>query len=145
MEAHLARYRLADLFLDTLPYNAHATACDALWAGLPVLTCRGRGFAGLVGASLLGALGLPELIAENLPDYERLALDLVRDPPRLMELRARLARLRTESPLFDTARYCRQLEAAYTTMWTRARAGLPPVRFSVAPNTRSVNDLGGAR
>jgi protein O-GlcNAc transferase len=133
MESHLARYRLADLFLDTQPYNAHATACDALWAGLPVLTCRGRSFAGRVGASLLTALGLPELVAESLQEYERLALDLARDPPRLAGLRARLERLRHASPVFDTTQYCRHLESAYTTMWGRVRAGLPPEGFAVEP------------
>jgi predicted O-linked N-acetylglucosamine transferase (SPINDLY family) len=124
IDAHLARHRLADLFLDTLPYNAHTTACDALWAGLPVLTCRGRSFAGRVGASLLTALGLPELITDSLDDYESKALDLARHPHKLVSLRGKLAVLRDTSPLFDTTRYTRHLESAYTAMRTRERSGL---------------------
>jgi predicted O-linked N-acetylglucosamine transferase (SPINDLY family) len=120
-QAHLARYRLADLFLDTLPYNAHATACDALWAGLPVLTCRGGSFAGRVGASLLGALGMPELVTDNLDDYARTALELARDPQRMGKIRIRLEEQRRQSPAFDTARYCRNLEAAYAAMCARHR------------------------
>ena len=87
---HLARHRLADLFLDTLPYNAHTTASDALWAGLPVLTCKGEAFAGRVAASLLHAVGIPELITSNLEDYQTLALKLARDPALLAEIKARL-------------------------------------------------------
>src|SRR6202012_1911610 len=90
-EDHLARHACADLFLDTSPYNAHATACDALWAGLPVVTRRGTAFAGRVGASLLTALGLGELITESEEDYETLAFALAQDPARLKVLRARLA------------------------------------------------------
>jgi len=130
-DAHLARHRLADLFLDTLPYNAHTTACDALWAGLPVLTCRGRSFAGRVGASLLTALGLPELIADSLEDYESIALDLARHPQKMTSLREKLAVLRGTSPLFDTARYTRHLESAYTAMSTRYRDGLPPAALCI--------------
>lgn len=111
MEVHLARHQLADLFLDTLPYNAHATAADALWSGLPVLTCRGSAFAGRVAASLLSAIGLPELITETLADYEATALALVRDPARLKALRGKLAANRATAPLFDTARFTRDLEA----------------------------------
>ena len=109
---HLARHALADLFLDTAPYNAHATACDALWAGLPVLTCRGTAFAGRVAASLLTAAGLPELIAETPEDYETMALTLARDPARLKALRARLVN-RATSPLFDVAQFTRNIEALY--------------------------------
>jgi predicted O-linked N-acetylglucosamine transferase (SPINDLY family) len=116
LDVHLARHRLADLFLDTLPYNAHATACDALWAGLPVLTLRGTAFAGRVAASLLTAVGLPELITENAQDYEALALALARDPARLGALREKLATNRAAAPLFDTARFTRNLEAAYAQM-----------------------------
>jgi protein O-GlcNAc transferase len=116
LDAHLARHQLADLFLDTLPYNAHATACDALWAGLPVLTCRGTAFAGRVAASLLTAAGLPELITESAADYEALALALVRDPTRLSALREKLASARATAPLFDTPRLARDLEAAYLRM-----------------------------
>jgi protein O-GlcNAc transferase len=116
LEDHLARHRLADLFLDTLPYNAHTTASDALWAGLPVLTCRGLSFAGRVGASLLGAVGLPELVATDLPGYEALALKLATDAPALASIRQKLDRNRLTHPLFDTDRLCRHIEAAFTTM-----------------------------
>jgi predicted O-linked N-acetylglucosamine transferase (SPINDLY family) len=133
MADHLARHRLADLFLDTLPYNAHATASDALWAGLPVLTCLGGGFAARVAASLLTAAGLPELATASLADYEALALRLAGDAALLGELRQRLDRHRGSHPLFDTARLCRHLEAAYTTMWQTAHQGAPPSPFSVAP------------
>jgi protein O-GlcNAc transferase len=131
--AHLARLRLADLFLDTLPYSAHATASDALWAGLPVLTCRGTGFAGRVGASLLHALGVPELIAESLQDYEALALNFARDPQAWLALKAKIARNRVTHPLFDTARFTRNLETAYGAMVERQRRGLPPAGFTVSP------------
>lgn len=130
-EDHLARHRLADLFLDTLPYNAHTTASDALWAGLPVLTCRGETFAGRVAASLLAAIGLPELATDNLTDYERLATRLATDAVLLGRLRETLARNRTTHPLFDTDRFRRHIEAAYTTMWTLSRQGEPPRSFRV--------------
>jgi predicted O-linked N-acetylglucosamine transferase (SPINDLY family) len=117
---HLARHQLADLFLDTLPYNAHATGCDALWAGLPLLTQRGTAFAGRVCASLLIALGLPGLIAETAAGYESIALALARDPARLGELRARLAERRAASVLFDTPRLARDLEALYDKILTSA-------------------------
>jgi protein O-GlcNAc transferase len=116
MAEHLGRHGLADLYLDTLPYNAHSTACDALWAGVPVLTCAGAGFASRVAASALTAAGLPELITHSLEEYERLALDLARRPERLQEFRARLARQRSSAPLFDTSGYCRGLETAYRWM-----------------------------
>jgi predicted O-linked N-acetylglucosamine transferase (SPINDLY family) len=133
MEDHLARHRLGDLFLDTLPYNAHTTASDALWAGLPVLTCRGDTFAGRVAASLLNAVGLPELVTDNLADYEALALRLARDPILLGQIKAKLARNRDTYPLFDTARFARHIEAAYTTMWEIWQRGEPPNTFSVEP------------
>ena len=110
---HLARHRLADLFLDTAPYGAHATACDALYAGLPVLTERGTAFASRIGASFLTAAGLPDLIAESAADYERLALELARDPARLKAAREKLA---SGSPLFDTQRLARDMEAAFEAM-----------------------------
>ena len=113
--AHLARHGLADLFVDTLPYNAHTTASDALWAGLPLVTFLGKAFDGRVAASLLKAVGLPELVTDGTRDYEALALALARDPPRLAALRARLAANRA-SPLYDTARFCAALESAYTRM-----------------------------
>ncbi len=113
---HLARHGVADLFLDTVPYNAHATASDALWAGLPLVTCMGETFPGRVAASLLHALGLPELVADNLRAYEALALDLTRDPSRLKSLREKLAANRNSKPLFDTERFRRNIEAAYVQM-----------------------------
>jgi len=128
---HLARLKLADLFIDTLPYNAHATACDALWAGLPVVTCLGASFPGRVAASLLRAVGLPELVTSSLPEYEALALALARDPARLTALKEKLRRNRETQALFDTARLTRNLEAAYTTIWERREAGLQAESFSV--------------
>ncbi|MES2342533.1 MAG: tetratricopeptide repeat protein [Pseudomonadota bacterium] len=130
-EDHLARHRLADLFLDTLPYNAHTTASDALWTGLPLVTCAGRGFAARVAASLLQAVGLPELITESLDAYEALALDLATNPDRLAALKARLAVQRDTAPLFDTDLARRHIEAAYTTARERQRGGGPPAAFDV--------------
>jgi predicted O-linked N-acetylglucosamine transferase (SPINDLY family) len=124
MEVHLARHRLADLFLDTVPYNGHSTVCDALWAGLPVLTCRGRSFAGRVGASLLRAANLAELIADNLDGYARLALAMAREPARLDGMRQRLSAQRSAGTLFNTAEYCRHFEAALTAMMDRHPRGL---------------------
>lgn len=131
LEDHLARHRLADLSLDTLPYNAHTTTSDALWAGLPVVTCLGTTFAGRVGASLLSAIGLDELITHSLEEYEALAWELATDPKRLAGIRAKLAANRTTHPLFDTDRMRRHIEAAYTTMWERYQRGEPPAGFSV--------------
>jgi len=130
-EEHLARHRQADLFLDTLPYNAHATASDALSAGLPVLTCLGASFAGRVAASLNRAVGLPELVTNSLEEYEALALKLAQDPARLAALKAKLARHRETYPLFDTKRFTRNIEAAYTTIWQRHQRGDPPQSFAV--------------
>jgi len=118
-DLHLARHALADLFLDTAPYNAHATACDALWAGLPVLTCAGRGYAARVATSLLTALEMDELVTHTPKEYETLALALARDPARLKTLRDRLADKRRTAPLFDTPRFARDLEAAYAAMLDR--------------------------
>jgi predicted O-linked N-acetylglucosamine transferase (SPINDLY family) len=131
LDDHLARHRLADLFLDTLPYNAHTTASDALWAGLPVLTCRGNAFAGRVAASLLTAVGLSELVTESLADYEALALRLATDPVMLESFRARPAQNRLTCPLFDTDRFRRHLEAAYQTMWDIWQRGERPRAFTV--------------
>jgi protein O-GlcNAc transferase len=133
MSDHLARLCQADLFLDTLPYNAHTTACDALWAGVPVLTCAGETLAGRVAASLLRAVGLPELVATSLEDYEALALKLAHDPSFLQAIRAKLAHNRDTYPLFDTARFTRHIEAAYVTMWERYQRGEEPQAFAVAP------------
>jgi len=129
--SHLARHRLADLFLDTLPYNAHTTASDALWAGLPVLTVLGSTFAGRVAGSLVRAAGLPELVASSLEGYESLALNLAREPRRLAAVKAKLRENRDVCALFDTARMTRSLEAAYTMMWERYQRGLPPADFAI--------------
>lgn len=122
---HLARHAHADLLLDTLYCNAHTTASDALWAGLPLITCPGQTFASCVAASLLHAIGLPELVVSGLQEYEDLAVTLANDSAQLSRLRARLARNRTEQPLFDTRRYVCYLEAAYRTMWARWESGEP--------------------
>jgi predicted O-linked N-acetylglucosamine transferase (SPINDLY family) len=131
-EDHLARLRLADLFVDTLPFNAHVTACDALWAGLPVLTCAGNSFPARVAASVLHAIGIPELATSSLADYEQLALSLARDPARLAAIRMKLMRNRDSDALFDTVRFTRDLESAYISMRERQHAGLPAERFTVA-------------
>ncbi len=132
LEDHLARHRLADLFLDTLPYNAHATASDALWAGLPLVTCTGKSFAGRVATSLLRAIGLAELATEDLGEYEALALRLATDASLLDGFRRRLAQNRSTFPLFNTTRLCRHIESAYTTMWEILVRGEQPRSFSVA-------------
>jgi protein O-GlcNAc transferase len=128
---HLARHRLADLFLDTLPYNAHTTASDALWAGLPVLTCRGKTFAGRVASSLLNAAALRELVTENLEDYEALALRLATNASLCCGLREKLERNRMRLPLFDTDRFRQNIETAFTTMWECWQRGERPRSFSV--------------
>lgn len=129
---HLARHACADLFLDTLPYNAHTTASDALWAGLPLLTCAGATFAGRVATSLLTHVGLPDLVASSPDDYERRAVALATDPQALAALRARLEANRLTTPLFDTARFTRQLERAFEAMHARRREGLAPDHLAVA-------------
>lgn len=123
---HLARHGLADLFLDTLPYNAHTTSSDALWAGLPVLTQRGETFAGRVSASLLQAVGLAELVANDRQSYEDLAVLLATDSARLNGIKAKLAANRLASPLFDSVRFTRDLEGLYEQMYRRHLHGLPP-------------------
>jgi protein O-GlcNAc transferase len=133
VEDHLARQRQADLFLDTLNYNAHTTASDALWAGVPVLTCLGSTFAGRVAASLLRAVGLPELVTESLPDYEALALKIATEPALSGVLKDKLARNRKACELFDTARFTRNIEGAYTAMWERHQRAEPPQSFAVDP------------
>jgi predicted O-linked N-acetylglucosamine transferase (SPINDLY family) len=125
---HLARLRAADLFLDTLPYNAHATALDALWAGVPLLTCPGESFASRVAASLVRTAGLPELIADSPSQYEEKAVELAADPVRLGELRRKLA-LR-ETPLFDTEHYTRNIEATYEAIYERHHSGSPPAHIN---------------
>jgi predicted O-linked N-acetylglucosamine transferase (SPINDLY family) len=126
LDEHLARHRRADLFLDTLPYNAHTTASDALWAGVPVLTCVGESFASRVAGSLLNAIHLPELIAYTSEEYERLAIDLATNPQRLSQIKQKLEQNRLTTPLFDTPQFTRHMEAAYTAMVERYQAGLPP-------------------
>jgi predicted O-linked N-acetylglucosamine transferase (SPINDLY family) len=135
-EQHLARHRLADLFLDTLPYNAHTTAADALWAGLPLITCSGGSFAGRVSASLLKAIGIPELVTYNLEDYETLALRLATEPSLLRGFQNKLNENRLTYPLFDSDRYRRHLEAAYETMWELWQQGESPRGFFVEPQEK---------
>jgi protein O-GlcNAc transferase len=130
---HLARHVLADLFLDTRPYNAHTTASDALWMGLPLVTCPGHTFASRVAASLLHAIGMPELVTSSLGEYEELACALARDFARLADIKSKLARNRETSPLFDVAQFTRHLESAYTTMWDRQQRGESPASFAVEP------------
>jgi protein O-GlcNAc transferase len=131
INAHLSRLALGDLFLDSLPYNAHTTASDALWAGLPLVTCRGQAFAGRVAASLLRAVGLPKLVARNLDEYQALALELATDPVRLRSYREHLTRDPLRLPLFDTARTTRQIEAAYGGMMARWAKDSAPESFEV--------------
>lgn len=129
---HLARHAHADLFLDTLPYNAHTTASDALWCGVPVVTCMGESFAARVAASLLTAVGLPDLITTSLPDYEALALVLARDPARLAAMKAHLKAARASAPLFDARAFTRGLEAAFRRMHALRQAGNAPEAIIVA-------------
>lgn len=131
LAAHLSRLALGDLFLDSLPCNAHTTASDALWVGLPLITCRGQAFAGRVAASLLRAAGLPELITDDLESYEALALELASDRALLRSFRERLSRDPAQLPLFDTARTTRQIEMAYEQMMARWNANASPEGFSV--------------
>jgi predicted O-linked N-acetylglucosamine transferase (SPINDLY family) len=131
---YLARLALADLFLDTLPYNAGATASDALWAGLPVLTCSGETYVGRMAGALLTAAELPHLITSSLEDYERLALQMATEPGLLTGLRQRLIWNRSAVPLFDIARFTRDLEAAYQQMWGTWKTGRPPAAFAVSPS-----------
>jgi protein O-GlcNAc transferase len=131
LEDHLARHGLADIFLDTLPYNAHGTGVHALWAGLPIVTCRGGSFAGRVAASLLHALDLPELVTSSLQDYENRALRLATTPALLAGIKAKLATHRASAPLFNIDRFRRHIEGAYTAMWERYQLGKGPVAFKV--------------
>ncbi|HVV65723.1 MAG TPA: tetratricopeptide repeat protein [Rhizomicrobium sp.] len=133
VDQHLARHRLADLSLDTLPYNAHTTGVDALWAGLPIITCEGESFAGRVASSVLHAIGLPELVTTSLDEFRALAIALATDPNRLAGIRAKVAANRDTTPLFDTARTTRHLESAYREMVARHRRGEAPAPFDVAP------------
>ena len=128
---HLARHRAADLFIDTLPCNAHTTASDALWAGLPVVTLAGQSFASRVAASLLVSAGLPDLIARTAAEYESLLVGLATSSTWLAQIRGRLEHARLHSALFDVQRYTRQLENAYEQMYQRLQAGLAPEHIHV--------------
>ncbi len=128
---HRARLSLADLFLDTQPYNAHTTASDALGAGVPVLTLRGNTFASRVATSLLHAVDLGRLSVDSAEEYERIAVGLARAPDELAELKAHLRRVRATAPLFDTVRFCRHLEAAYREIWQRHLRGEKPSTLRV--------------
>jgi predicted O-linked N-acetylglucosamine transferase (SPINDLY family) len=133
MEKQLDRLQLADLFLDSLPCNAHTTASDALWAGVPLLTCRGTNFSGRVAASLLQAVDLPDLVTDSLQDYEAMAVGLARQPSRLQAIRQKLAQGRLTAPLFDTDRSRRHIESAYAKMWQMFERGEAPQGFAVEP------------
>jgi protein O-GlcNAc transferase len=128
---HLSRLGLADLMLDTLPYNAHATASDALWAGVPVVTCAGTAFEGRVAASLLHAAGVPELVTATLAHYESLALKLARDAAARLRSREKLAANRARMPFFDSRRHARMMEVAYRQMWRNAQGGAGPKAFAL--------------
>ncbi len=130
-DSYLARFRAMDLFLDTFPYNAGTTASDALWAGLPVLTCAGESFASRVATSLLQAIELPELIASSVEQYEHLAVQLAQEPERLSQIKSKLERNRASARLFDTRLFAASLEAAYCKMMERSEAGLPPDHIHV--------------
>jgi predicted O-linked N-acetylglucosamine transferase (SPINDLY family) len=123
---HLARHCAADLFIDTFPYTAHTTASDALWAGLPVLTCTGESFASRVAASLLNAIELPELITTTQEQYEATAIELATNPEKLKAIKYKLERNRLTTALFDTPRFTKHIEAAYKQMYERYQADLPP-------------------
>jgi predicted O-linked N-acetylglucosamine transferase (SPINDLY family) len=133
LDRHLARHRIADLFLDTRPWNAHVTASQALWMELPIVTCAGPSFQSRVAGSLLRAVGLPDLVTTSLADYEALAFALATDSARLQEVRERLRRNRLTTPLFDLERYRRHIEQAYATMVEIWRRGENPRAFAVEP------------
>ncbi|MEI6183296.1 MAG: tetratricopeptide repeat protein [Polynucleobacter sp.] len=130
-DEYLARYRVCDLFLDTAPYNAGTTASDALWVGLPVLTLIGQSFASRMAASLLNAIGLPELITNTQEEYEALAIELAMNPQKLTDIKLKLARNRLTTPLFDTPLFTKNLEAAYIKMYERYQADLSPDHISI--------------
>ena len=133
LEEHLARYRLADLFIDTLPYNAHTTTSDALRVGVPVLTCMGHAFAARVAASLLNTVGLPEMITSSQEDFEAKAIELARSLEKLRALKTKLESNRATTPLFDSRLSARHIEAAYEAMYARCQAGMPPEVIEVQP------------
>ncbi len=133
VDQHLARHRLADLFLDTFPYNAHTTASDALWMGLPIVTLAGKSFASRVAASLLRAIALPELITESAAEYEAKALELAKDRSKLSAIRDMLDTNRLSTPLFDSRLFAGHMEKAYREMYERHHNGLPAVSFAIQP------------
>jgi len=136
LSEHLARHKMADLFLDTLPYNAHTTASDALWAGVPVLTCMGEGFASRVAASLLHAIGLPEMVTTMQNDYEHLAIDLAKNPVKLKAIKDKLMENRLTTPLFDTALFTKHIEDAYSIIYERYQIDLMPDQIFVTENLK---------
>jgi predicted O-linked N-acetylglucosamine transferase (SPINDLY family) len=131
MADHLARYNLADLFLDTHPYNAHTTAVDSLKSGVPVLTLMGQSFASRVAASLLNAIGLPELITSTQEEYEALAIELAINPKKFADIKYKLETNRLTTPLFDTPLFTKNIEAAYIKMMERYHADLEPDHISI--------------
>jgi predicted O-linked N-acetylglucosamine transferase (SPINDLY family) len=131
VQDHLARYQLADLFLDTLPYNAHTTASDALWAGLPILTCTGKSFASRVAASLLSAVGLQELITDSLEAYAAKAIALAKNPADLKTIKEKLAKNRLTEPLFNSKLMTNSIEKAYKAVHTRHISGLEPEMIEI--------------
>ena len=139
------QYQVADLFLDTLPFNAGGTASDALWAGLPILTCSGQTYTARMAGSLLNAIGLPELITTTLKTYEQMAIDLATHPEALAVIRHRLAANRLTTPLFDAKLFTRHIEAAYTAMYERHQAGLAPIMFLCQLNKCSRTRLPSVR
>jgi predicted O-linked N-acetylglucosamine transferase (SPINDLY family) len=130
-EEYLARYKACNLFLDTFPYNAGTTASDALWTGLPVLTLMGRSFASRVAASLLNAIGLPELITNTQEEYEALAIELANNPQKLADIKLKLANNRLTTPLFDTPLFTKKIESAYIKMYERYQADLQPDHMTI--------------
>jgi predicted O-linked N-acetylglucosamine transferase (SPINDLY family) len=126
LSEHLARHHQADLFLDTSPYNAHTTASDALWTGLPLLTLMGKSFASRVAGSLLNAVGLPELITNTEEEFEALAIELATNPQKLADIKLKLENVRLTAPLFDTPLFTKNIESAYIKMYERYRADIPP-------------------
>jgi predicted SAM-dependent methyltransferase len=144
VEDHLARYRLADLFLDTTPYNAHTTAADALMAGLPVITYMGHAFPGRVASGLVNAIGLPELVTHSLEEYQQLAIELANDQNKLAALKDKLQHNKKTYPLFNTRQFCRDVEEAWTTMWRRYQNGKAPASFMVGVDQEAEPDLSAA-
>ena len=136
LSEHLARHRAADLFIDTLPYNAHTTASDALWAGLPVLTLIGESFASRVAASLLNAIELPELITTTQVQYEATAIELATNPVKLKAIKDKLARNKLTTALFNTPCFTKHIEAAYSKMYERYQADLPPDHIYIEPRSK---------